>query len=139
MSADEFNRMINAESGLLGISETSSDMRDLCARESTDTRAAEAVAAFCYHARKAIGALTSVLGGLDTVVFSGGIGENATPIRQRICEGFEYLGIDMDSARNEANEAILSKAGSRVTVRMIRTDEERYIAESVRKILPGAV
>lgn len=135
MSADEFNRMINGESGLMGISETSSDMRDLCAREATDPRAAEAVGAFCYHARKAIGALTAVLGGLNTVVFSGGIGENAAPIRQRICAGLEYLGIELDSARNEANEAILSKPGSRVAVRMIRTNEERYIAEKVRKLL----
>jgi acetate kinase len=135
MGADEFNRMINAESGLLGISETSSDMRDLCAREASDPRAAEAVAMFCYHARKWIGALAAVLGGLDTLVFSGGIGENSTPIRQRICAGLEHLGIEIDSARNEANDPILSKQGSRATVRMIRTDEERYIAESVTKIL----
>jgi len=135
MSADEFNRMINAESGLLGISETSSDMRDLCARESSDPRAAEAVAAFCYHARKAIGALAAVLGGVDTLVFSGGIGENATPIRQRICAGLAYLGMEIDPALNDANESVISRTGSRVTVRMIPTDEERYIAESVAKLL----
>ena len=87
MTAAEFERMASHESGMLGVSETSSDMRELLARESTDARAAEAIALFCYQARKWIGAFAAALDGLDTLVFAGGIGENAPPVRARICEG----------------------------------------------------
>ena len=95
--------MVNHESGLLGVSETSSDMRDLLAREKQDVRAAEAVALFCYQAKKWIGAFAAALGGLDTLVFAGGIGENAPVIRARICDGSGFLGIELDETRNAAN------------------------------------
>ena len=93
---------------------------------------------FCYHAKKGIGALTAALGGLDTLVFAGGIGENAHTIRARICDGLECLGIVLDDARNEAAGPVISKEGSRVTVRVIHTDEESEIAQSVCNLLVAA-
>jgi acetate kinase len=135
MTVDRFHRMVNAESGLLGVSETSSDMRDLLKEERNDARAAEAVALFCYQAKKAIGSLAAALGGLDTLVFSAGIGEHSPIVRARICEGLEFLGIAIDSAHNEAGEAVISSEGSRVTVRVIHTDEESEIARSVLEMI----
>lgn len=135
MSAKRFNEMVNFESGLLGVSETSSDMQDLLEKEADDIRAAEAIAMFCYQVKKWIGAFAAALGGLDTLVFAGGIGENAHPVRSRICDGLEFLGIDIDEERNAGNENVISKAGSRVTVRVIRTDEELMIARTVFKVL----
>lgn len=138
MSVDRFHRMVNTESGLLGVSETSSDMRDLLKEERSDTRAAEAVALFCYHAKRSIGSLAAALGGLDTLVFSAGIGEHSPIVRARICEGLEFLGVVVDPARNEAGEAVISREDGRVTVRVIPTDEEREIAGSMAEII-GAV
>ena len=135
MGAEQFNKMVNSESGLLGISETSSDMRDLLDRETQDVRAAEAVAIFCYQIKKWIGAFAAALGGVDTLVFAGGIGENATVVRTRICEGLGFLGIELDEHRNVMNEGVISAAASRVTVRVIHTDEERMIAKSVCRVL----
>jgi acetate kinase len=135
MSAKQFNEMVNLESGLLGISETSSDMRDLLNRETQDVRAAEAVALFCYQIKKWIGAFAAALGGLDTLVFAGGIGENAPTVRARICEGLSFLGIELEEKRNVANEGMISAAASRVAVRVIRTDEERMIAKTVCTVL----
>ena len=130
MSATQFDQMVNHESGLAGVSETSSDMRDLLAREADDVRAAEAVALFCYQAKKCIGAYAAVLGGLDTLVFSGGVGENAPPVRSRICAGLGFLGIDVDASRNAQTSAVISTDASRVTVRVIRTDEEFIVAQT---------
>jgi acetate kinase len=135
LTPQEFNTLINHESGLLGISETSSDMRDLLAKEKNDVRAAEAVALFCYQAKKWIGAFAAALGGLDTLVFSGGIGENCPVIRSRICEGLQFLGIEIEEKRNGANEDVISAAAGRVAVRVIRTDEEQMIARSVCRTL----
>ena len=135
MTADQFHRMVNHESGLLGVSETSSDIRDLLDSEAHDVRAAEAVALFCYQIKKWIGAYAAALGGLDTLVFAGGIGENAPVIRARICEGLGFLGIDIDPTRNERDEPLISAVGGSVAVRMIRTDEELMIAKSVRSLL----
>src|SRR5438874_10662968 len=135
MSADRFHHMVNEESGLLGISEISSDVRDLLRQAPTDSRAAEAIAAFCYHARKWIGALAATLRGLDTLVFSGGIGENSPEIRSGICEGLQFLGIDLEPSRNKNQEPVISKDGSRATIRVIRTDEEAFMARSVSRIL----
>jgi acetate kinase len=129
----QFYEMVNHKSGLLGISETSSDMRDLLARESHDVRAAEAVALFCYQAKKWMGSFAAALGGLDTLVFAGGIGENAPTVRQRICEGLGFLGLELDEARNAKTAAVISTDASRVTVRVIRTDEELMIARSVSR------
>jgi acetate kinase len=135
MTVERFHRMVNAESGLLGLSETSSDMRDLLMQEESDPRAADAITLFCYQARKWIGALAAVLGGLDTLVFSAGIGENAPVIRARICAGLEFLGVVLDESANAANQPVISAEESRVKVRVMRTDEEREIAESVTQLL----
>src|SRR5450830_1807844 len=135
MSATQFQEMVNHASGLLGVSEISSDLRDLLARESDDVRAAEAVALFCYQAKKWIGSFAAALGGLDTLVFAGGIGENSPVVRSRICEGLGFLGIRLEEKRNKANAAVISTDASRATVRVIRTDEELMIARSVCRIL----
>ena len=135
MSADQFHNMVNTESGLLGISETSSDMRDLLNQEQHDPRAAEAIELFCYQARKWIGALTAALGGLDTLVFTAGIGERSPVIRTRMCAGLEFLGVALDYARNEAGASVISMDSGRVTVRVMQTDEESEIARSVSEQL----
>jgi acetate kinase len=135
MSAKQFNEMITSHSGLLGISETSSDMRDLLEHETRDVRAREAVALFCYQVKKCIGAFAAALGGLDTLVFAGGIGENASTVRARICGGLGFLGIEIEEKENAANEGVISTAASRITVRVIRTDEERMIAKTVCCVL----
>jgi len=128
MDAAAYQHMVNHESGLLGVSETSSDIRDLLARELEDVRASEAIALFCYQAKKWIGAFAGALGGLDTLVFAGGIGENAAPIRARICAGLEFLGIELHELRNARHAPLVSTEASSVTVRIIRTDEESVIA-----------
>ena len=148
MDIAAYEKMVNHESGLLGISETSSDLRDLLAHERRDERAAEAVAIFCYQVRKWIGAFAAALGGLDTLVFAGGIGENSPVIRARICEGLQHLGVVLDGRSNEAGGALISaatataaaaiataEAGARVRVRVIRTDEESVIAASTLRVL----
>lgn len=135
LDAERFNEMVNFQSGLLGVSEISSDMRVLLDREKQDVRAAEAIALFCYQVKKWIGAFAAALGGLDTLVFAGGIGENAPPVRARICEGLGFLGVELDEGRNAVNDGVISTAASPVAVRVIRTDEERMIAELVCRVL----
>jgi acetate kinase len=135
MDAIKFQHMVNDESGLLGISETSSDMQDLLLHESNDVRAKEAIEVFCYQTKKWIGSYSAALGGLDTLVFSGGIGENVPAIRQRICEGLEFFGIEIDDTLNRSNEGLISKETSWVNVRVIHTDEEYMIAQQVSQIL----
>ena len=135
MSAEKFQKIVNHESGLLGVSQTSSDMRDLLERESKDVRAAEAVALFCYQAKKWIGSYAAALGGLDTLVFAGGIGENAPSVRGRICEGLGFLGIELDAECNAKTASLISSDASKVQVRVIRTDEELMIARSVTRVL----
>jgi acetate kinase len=137
MTTSQFYKMVNHESGLLGVSETSSDMRDLLNHEKKDVRAAEAVALFCYQAKKWIGAYAAALGGLDTLVFAGGIGENAPLVRTRICEGLSFLGIELNESRNKETAGIISTDASQVTVRVIRTDEELMIARSVLRFCPA--
>ncbi|MHB8629870.1 MAG: acetate/propionate family kinase [Aggregatilineales bacterium] len=135
IGAKQFNEMVNFQSGLLGVSETSSDMRELLKHESSDVRAAEAVAMFCYQVKKWIGAFAAALGGLDTLVFAGGIGENAPIVRARICEGLGFLGIELEEKRNVTNTGLISVDNGLVAVRVIPTDEERVIAESVARVL----
>jgi acetate kinase len=135
INATQFNEMVNFQSGLLGISETSSDMRDLLEIETQDIRAAEAIALFCYQIKKSIGGFVAALGGLDTLVFSGGIGENAPKVRAQICNGLGFLGIKIEGKLNESNEDVISDANSRVMVRVIRTDEEQTIANSVCEVI----
>jgi acetate kinase len=137
MTAQQFHEMVNHESGLLGVSESSSDMRDLLDREANDVRAAEAVALFCYQVKKWIGAFAAVLEGLDTLVFAGGIGENAPVVRSRICEGLGFLGIQFDETRNAVREPVISTDASPAQVRVIRTDEDVIIATAVFRILAG--
>jgi acetate kinase len=139
LSAKQFNEMVNFESGLLGISETSSDMRDLLARENQDVRAAEAVAVFCYQLRKWIGAFAAALGGVETLVFAGGIGENAPIVRSRSCDGLGFLGIEIEEKRNAANAGVISPDTGKVSVRVIRTDEEWMIASTVCRVLGLAI
>jgi len=135
VDAKRFHEMVNFESGLLGLSETSSDMRDLLAREKDDSRAAEAVEIFCYQVKKWVGAFAAALGGLDTLVFAGGIGENAPPVRARICAGLEFLGLELDPSKNAGGAPVIASDSSRVCVRVIRTDEELMIARSVQRVL----
>lgn len=136
--ARQLDQFINHECGLLGVSETSSDMQELLARESSDSRAAEAVALFCYQVKKAIGAYSAVLGGLDVLVFTGGIGERSAVIRSRICAGLGYLGIELDQRANAGDVAdamALSGAETRTRVYTIPTDEESMIAQIVNQLL----
>jgi acetate kinase len=133
--AKRYNEMVNFQSGLLGISETSSDMQNLIKNETKDIRAAEAVALFCYQVKKWIGAFAAALGGLDTLVFAGGIGENASIVRSRICDGLGFLGIELEEKQNLANAGMISAATSRVSVRVMRTDEEWMIAKTLCHVL----
>ncbi len=135
MNTKQFAEMINFQSGLLGISETSSDMQVLLDSEKQDVRAAEAVAAFCYQVKKFIGSYAAALGGLDQLVFAGGIGENASVVRARICSELDFLGIELDQQRNEAHAPLISSDVSRVKVRVIHTDEEIMIARAAMGIL----
>ena len=135
MTPEQFQEMVNRRSGMLGVSETSSDMRDLLARQHDDVRAAEAVAMFCYQAKKWIGAFTAALGGLETLVFSAGIGENTPSVRAQICAGLGFLGLELDEARNAANAPVISSDHSRVTVCVIHTDEELMIARATCRAL----
>ena len=135
LSAEQFNHLINHESGLLGVSETSSDMHDLIQQQETDIRAAEAVDLFCYQIKKSIGAYAAAMGGLDTLVFAGGIGEHAPVVRAQICSELQFLGIEIEEKSNTQNTDVISVEDGRVIVRVIHTDEELMIANSVCDIL----
>jgi acetate kinase len=135
MTPEQFNEMVNFQSGLLGISETSSDMRELIDHETQDARAAEAVSVFCYQVKKWIGAFAAAMGGVDTLVFSGGIGENAPIVRARICEGLGFLGIALDPQRNAQSAPLISPDTGAVPVRVMHTNEALMIAKSVMAIL----
>jgi acetate kinase len=117
--AGALSRLVNNEAGLQGVSQTSHDMRDLLAREATDPRAADAIALFCHAAKKHLGALTAVLGGVDTLIFTGGIGEHAAPVRERICDGLDFL--------------------ARTSVRVMKTDEDRMLARHAWRIMQSRV
>jgi acetate kinase len=132
LSAEQFSRLINKECGLLGVSETSPDMQDLLEKESSDPRAADAVALFCYQVKKTIGAFSAALGGLDTLVFTGGIGERSPAIRSRICSGLRFLGVELNQRANANNALFLSAEDTRVGVYAIPTDEEWMIAMAVK-------
>lgn len=134
LSTDDMSNLVNHESGLLGVSETSSNMYDLLEAEASDLRAHDAVEMFCYEAKKRIGAYSTVLGGIDTIVFTGGMGENAPRIRKRICAGLEFLGITVDEVRNQDGGDIISSVDSSVCVRVIRTNEELMIARITNRL-----
>jgi acetate kinase len=135
MSPQQLQAMVNHESGLLGLSETSADVRDLLAREGGDARAREALDLFCYQAKKWIGSFSAALGGLDTLVFAGGIGENSAAVRERICAGLQNLGVQIDPGRNAQHAPVISSSDAPVKVRVIHTDEESVIAESTARVL----
>jgi acetate kinase len=128
VSAAEFSRITSHESGMLGISGISADARVLLEKEDSHPEAALALGAFVHHARKSIGALAAVLGGLDVLVFAGGIGEHSPELRRRICGGLEFLGIRIDPARNAAGAPLISAENASAIVRVIPTDEEQSIA-----------
>ena len=129
------NRMVNKEGGLLGVSGISPAMRDLLETEASNPHSAQAVGLFCYQAKKFLGALAAVLGGLDTLIFTGGIGENAPSIRWRICDNMRFLGIRLDPRRNDANQSIISQDNTPTTVRVMKTNEELMIARHTYKLL----
>jgi acetate kinase len=135
LTSAQLRTLFSEQSGLLGVSGISPDMRDLLARAGDEPRAKLAVELYCYTARKAIGALSAVLEGIDTLVFTAGIGERAAPIRERICAGLEFLGIRLDSARNAANAPIISAEGAAVSVRVMPTNEELMIAKHTASVL----
>ena len=129
--------IVNRKAGLVGVSGGSSDMRDLLARARTDPHAQEAVDLFCYQAHKFLGALAAVLGGIDALVFTGGIGENAPEIRRRIADGMGHLGLVLDPPANEAGAPVISAAGSPASVRVIPTNEELMIARHTIACIGG--
>ena len=135
LTVTEVSDLVNKQAGLLGVSGTSADMRDLLDREASDPRAAEAVALFCYGAKKFLGALAAALGGLDALVFTGGIGEHAGPVRERVCEGLEFLGIRLDRGRNAAHAPVISGDAAAVTVRVVPTDEDLMVARHTRRLI----
>lgn len=137
LSLDDYVELVNHQSGLLGMSETTADMQQLLQTQTGDERAADAVASFCYNVRKAIGNLSAALGGLDTLVFSGGIGERSAEIRGRVCQELRYLGIELDNERNDNNAAVVSKDDT-IPVRVIHTDEALTIVRETQKVLAQA-
>jgi acetate kinase len=133
--ADELEAMVNTKGGLLGLSGSTSDMQELLDARAGDPAAAVAVDEFCYTARKEIGSLAAVLGGIETLVFTGGIGEHAAPVREQICAGLYHLGIRIDSEANARHEPVISATDGRATVRIFPTDEDRMIARSTARLL----
>src|SRR5205814_4208265 len=131
MTTEALERLVNEEAGLLGVSGNSQDMRDLLGRAASNSKAAEAIELYCYVAGKHFGALAAVLGGVDTIVFTGGIGEHAAPIREKICNGLEYLGLRLDSERNQAHEAVISSDSSRVVARVTATYEDLMMVKTL--------
>jgi acetate kinase len=133
-TVEDLQRLVNEESGLLGVSDVSEDMRDVLGHAGSP-HAAEAIELYCYIARKHVGALAAALDGVDTIVFTGGIGEHAAPIREGICRGLGHLGVVIDPQRNAAGADVISMSGNRVTVRVMATDEDAVIARHVRRLL----
>lgn len=136
--AQALDDLVNRRSGLLGLSGTTSDVRDLIARRGRDPRAALAIDVFTWSARKWVGAMAATLGGLDTLVFTGGIGEHAVPIRAEIARGLEHLGVRIDEARNVRSEAVVSADGAACTVRVVKTDEELMVARHTAHLVSSA-
>jgi acetate kinase len=135
LTPTEVSDLLNKQAGLLGVSGTSADMRELLDREPDDMRAAEAVALFCYQAKKFLGALAAALGGLDALVFTGGIGEHSATVRERVCEGLEFLGIRLDPERNVAHAPVISSDDAAITVRVVPTDEDLMVARHTRRLI----
>jgi acetate kinase len=137
MSPMQISDLLTRQSGLLGVSGRSSDMRELLDAREKDPQSSEAVELFCYRGRQFIGSLAAVLGGLDTLVFTGGIGEHAAEVRRGMCTGLDFLGIRLDESENDKNAAIISTEGGAATVRVIPTDEDQMIARHTQRLLWG--
>jgi acetate kinase len=135
--ADRVEQVLSQQSGLAGISGGIHDMRDLLAREASDEACRLAVAIYCYQIKKQIGAYAAALGGLDALVFSGGIGEHAPAVRRRICNGLAFLGVDIDDRLNDADAPLVSTSASRVAIHVIPTDEELVIAQAAYQAIDG--
>jgi len=133
-SPADLDEAVNQRGGLLGISDLSADVRELLRASATDSRAADAISAFCYQVRKAVGGYAAALGGIDALVFTAGIGERSPEIRARICDGCEFLGIEIDPKLNSENASTISTARSKVVIRTVKTNEESMIARHVRAI-----
>ncbi len=139
LTPKKFSHLINYESGLLGLSETYSDMRELMKIKDKDNRAKEAIELFCYQTKKWIGSFSAALGGLDILVFSGGIGEHSSEVRSKICDNLAFLGIELDEIKNRNNEPVISTEAGKVTVRVIKTNEELMIAKMVSDVLNSSI
>ena len=140
LSLGEANTLLNKHSGLIGISGESSDMREiLAAVKDEQKRAIYAFNIFCYRIKKYIGAYAAAMGGLDALVFTGGIGENSLEVREKVCDNMEYLGINLDKLKNESKETLISESSSRVKIFRIPTNEELVIALDTAKIVSGTV
>jgi acetate kinase len=135
MEPRAIGELVNERAGLLGLSGLSSDMTDLLAAEHDNPAAAEAIAVFCYQARKYIGSFAAALDGVDILAFAGGIGENAAAIRKRICQGLGYLGVRLHADANERNEDVISAVESKIAVRVIRTNEELIVAKHAKEVV----
>jgi acetate kinase len=133
INVDALSELLNKQSGLKAVSGNEPNVQQLLA--AADPRAAEAIDIFCYQAKKFIGALAVVLGGLDTFIFTGGIGEHAPAIRERICEGLSFLGMQLDTVRNATQAPVISTPVSPVTIRVMPTNEEQQIAQHTHKWL----
>jgi acetate kinase len=144
LSLSDMDSLLNKQSGLLGVSGLTADMRELLAEaaEHDDRRARLAVDLFCYRVKKYLGAYLAAMNGANAIVFSGGIGENAPAIRERICDGLDWLGLEVDTARNSAlapgNEGRVDRDGSRIELWVIPTDEELLIARDTWRVVTGA-
>ncbi len=136
LSVEQYSKMINQESGLLGISGTSGDVRELLAHERDDADAAAAIESFCYRCRQSIAAMAAALRGIDALVFAGGIGERAPAIRARICEGLEFLGLELDEQSNTSGSERIGAAASRVRIYVVETDEEYIMANEASRLCP---
>ncbi len=134
-SGHQLEELVNRQSGLIGVSGSTPDMQTLLSRRQTDSSASLAVDMFCYHVRKHIGSMAAVLDGLDTLVFTGGIGENAAPVRSAICAGLRHLGIILDAGKNATHADPISATESPCTVRLIRTNEDAVIARQTHRLL----
>jgi acetate kinase len=134
-SAAQLEKLLDHQSGLLGVSGQSSDMKALLQKSRTDNAARMAVQMFAYQVRKFIGAYAAVLNGLDTLVFTGGIGERAAEVRTEICSGLEYLGVTLDMAANGQNAEVISQSGTKCTIRVVQTDEDLMIASHTRNVV----
>jgi len=134
-SADRLEELVDHQAGLLGVSGETSDMKALLQKSRTDDAARMAVQMFAYQVRKFIGTYAAVLNGLDTLVFTGGIGERAAEVRAQICVGLEYLGVTLDIAANSRNAEVISLPAAKCTIRVIQTDEDLMIARHTRQVV----